>query len=51
MDGHGQPTLLYLVPCTLGLILILALLRREFKDLWVYEERAGPKPQDEILQA
>jgi signal peptide peptidase-like protein 2B len=26
MDGHGQPTLLYLVPCTLGLILILALL-------------------------
>lgn len=51
MDGHGQPALLYLVPCTLGLILILALLRREFKDLWVYEERAGPKPRDEILQA
>ena len=27
MDGHGQPALLYLVPCTLGIILILALLR------------------------
>lgn len=51
MHGQGQPALLYLVPCTLGLILILALLRREFKDLWVYEERAGSKPQDEIQQA
>lgn len=51
MHGQGQPALLYLVPCTLGLILILAFLRREFKDLWFYEECTCPKPQDEIQQA
>jgi len=51
MNGHGQPALLYLVPCTLGLILILAFLRRELKDLWGYEERASSKPQDDIAQA
>ncbi|XXG41453.1 hypothetical protein AAC387_Pa01g1904 [Persea americana] len=34
MDGHGQPALLYLVPCTLGLIIILGWLRGELRDLW-----------------
>ncbi|KAK9288813.1 hypothetical protein L1049_017278 [Liquidambar formosana] len=34
MDGHGQPALLYLVPCTLGLIVILGLVRGELKHLW-----------------
>ncbi|XP_022846416.1 signal peptide peptidase-like 3 [Olea europaea var. sylvestris] len=36
MDGHGQPALLYLVPCTLGLCIILGLVRGELKQLWSY---------------
>lgn len=34
MNGHGQPALLYLVPCTLGLCVILGLVRHELKHLW-----------------
>ncbi|XP_020245743.1 signal peptide peptidase-like 2 [Asparagus officinalis] len=42
MDGHGQPALLYLVPCTLGLIIILGWLRGELNDLWNYgKSRTG----------
>ncbi|KAF1880689.1 hypothetical protein Lal_00011748 [Lupinus albus] len=36
MKGHGQPALLYLVPCTLGVTVILALLRGDLKTLWSY---------------
>ncbi|XP_015581181.1 signal peptide peptidase-like 3 [Ricinus communis] len=36
MDGHGQPALLYLVPCTLGVCVILGLVRGEIKDLWSF---------------
>ncbi|KAK3416873.1 hypothetical protein EUGRSUZ_H02617 [Eucalyptus grandis] len=36
MNGHGQPALLYLVPCTLGLSIVLALTRRELKHLLNY---------------
>ncbi|KAJ9542920.1 hypothetical protein OSB04_029426 [Centaurea solstitialis] len=36
MDGHGQPALLYLVPCTLGTCIVLGLVRGELKDLWTY---------------
>ncbi|KAK8488316.1 hypothetical protein V6N11_068443 [Hibiscus sabdariffa] len=36
MDGHGQPALLYLVPCTLGVMVILGLVRGELKELWNY---------------
>ncbi|KAJ3701602.1 hypothetical protein LUZ61_005307 [Rhynchospora tenuis] len=36
MDGQGQPALLYLVPCTLGLFVILGWLRGELYDLWNY---------------
>ncbi|KAK3120122.1 hypothetical protein QOZ80_9AG0682030 [Eleusine coracana subsp. coracana] len=36
MDGHGQPALLYLVPCALGVIVILGWLRGELHDLWNY---------------
>lgn len=36
MDGHGQPALLYLVPCTLGLIVALGWMRGELSDLWSY---------------
>ncbi|KAE8022781.1 hypothetical protein FH972_008555 [Carpinus fangiana] len=38
MDGHGQPALLYLVPCTLGLAVILGLVRGELKHMWNYGE-------------
>lgn len=34
MNGHGQPALLYLVPCTLGTCVVLGAVRRELKDLW-----------------
>ncbi|XP_051133412.1 signal peptide peptidase-like 5 [Andrographis paniculata] len=34
MNGHGQPALLYLVPCTLGLCVVLGLKRKELKLLW-----------------
>ncbi|KAJ6880314.1 hypothetical protein NC652_033600 [Populus alba x Populus x berolinensis] len=36
MNGHGQPALLYLVPCTLGTCVLLALVRGELKNLWNY---------------
>ncbi|CAL5391856.1 unnamed protein product [Camellia sinensis] len=36
MNGHGQPALLYLVPCALGVSVILGLVRGELKDLWNY---------------
>uniref|UniRef100_A0A0D6QY32 PA domain-containing protein n=1 Tax=Araucaria cunninghamii TaxID=56994 RepID=A0A0D6QY32_ARACU len=51
MDGHGQPALLYLVPCTLGLIIIFGLLRGELKDLWNYGECAVSKPREETQNA
>ncbi|XP_022150361.1 signal peptide peptidase-like 2 [Momordica charantia] len=38
MDGHGQPALLYLVPCTLGVTLVLGMIRGELKQLWGYGE-------------
>lgn len=36
MDGNGQPALLYLVPCTLGVFIILGCVRGELKSLWNY---------------
>nr|AFK41165.1 unknown [Lotus japonicus] len=36
MDGNGQPALLYLVPCTLGVVVILGWIRGELKSLWNY---------------
>ncbi|XP_068645165.1 signal peptide peptidase-like 2 [Aristolochia californica] len=39
MDGHGQPALLYLVPCTLGVIVILGWRRGELRDLWDYDRK------------
>lgn len=45
MKGQGQPALLYLVPCTLGLIIILGCVRREMKDLWVGVE----EPKDAAI--
>ncbi|PIA25739.1 hypothetical protein AQUCO_10800023v1 [Aquilegia coerulea] len=36
MDGHGQPALLYLVPCTLGVAVTLGSIRGELSHLWSY---------------
>ncbi|KAJ0969155.1 hypothetical protein J5N97_022032 [Dioscorea zingiberensis] len=45
MDGHGQPALLYLVPCTLGTIIVLGLIRKELGELWNYgRERSDHNP-------
>ncbi|NP_001346469.1 uncharacterized protein LOC100217036 precursor [Zea mays] len=41
MDGHGQPALLYLVPCTLGVIVILGWLRGELYELWNFGKSPG----------
>ncbi|XP_022641583.1 signal peptide peptidase-like 2 isoform X3 [Vigna radiata var. radiata] len=37
MNGHGQPALLYLVPCTLGVAVVLGCKRGELSVLWNYE--------------
>ncbi|PKA61742.1 Signal peptide peptidase-like 2 [Apostasia shenzhenica] len=37
MKGHGQPALLYLVPCTLGLTVVLGWTRGEIGLLWNHE--------------
>lgn len=43
MNGHGQPALLYLVPCTLGVTVILGLMRGELKELWSFNANSpGP---------
>ncbi|VFQ92308.1 unnamed protein product [Cuscuta campestris] len=36
MNGHGQPALLYLVPCTLGTCVALGMIRGELRKLWNY---------------
>ncbi|PHT98165.1 Signal peptide peptidase-like 3 [Capsicum chinense] len=49
MNGHGQPALLYLVPCTLGVYVVLGLLRGELKDLWSYDSEST-KVADSLLE-
>ncbi|XP_026454523.1 signal peptide peptidase-like 2 isoform X3 [Papaver somniferum] len=41
MNGHGQPALLYLVPCTLGTLVVLGKVRGELRMLWDYDENAS----------
>ncbi|XP_057428096.1 signal peptide peptidase-like 3 [Lotus japonicus] len=45
MNGHGQPALLYLVPCTLGVAVILGCIRGELKKLWGYNEDPSSSPE------
>ncbi|KAH7670517.1 Peptidase A22B signal peptide peptidase protein [Dioscorea alata] len=47
MNGHGQPALLYLVPCTLGLIILLGYFKGELKDLWDYGRKRPLSSQTE----
>ncbi|KAJ8755401.1 hypothetical protein K2173_019199 [Erythroxylum novogranatense] len=51
MNGHGQPALLYLVPCTLGLCVILGLIRGELKDLWSYDMESSSSPKASLANA
>ncbi|XP_057794251.1 signal peptide peptidase-like 5 isoform X2 [Salvia miltiorrhiza] len=41
MAGHGQPALLYLVPCTLGTCVVLGLKRGELSLLWNHGNDSG----------
>ncbi|XP_009592078.1 signal peptide peptidase-like 4 isoform X1 [Nicotiana tomentosiformis] len=51
MDGHGQPALLYIVPCTLGTFLMLGKKRGELKHLWTRGEPDRPCPHIRLQQA
>ncbi|XP_018824430.1 signal peptide peptidase-like 3 isoform X1 [Juglans regia] len=53
MDGHGQPALLYLVPCTLGLVFILGFVRGELPHLWNYttEEEPASSSREQSVHA
>ncbi|KAL0382847.1 UNVERIFIED_CONTAM: Signal peptide peptidase-like 2 [Sesamum calycinum] len=41
MAGHGQPALLYLVPCTLGTCVLLGQIRGELYQLWSHSIDSG----------
>ncbi|CAI7744436.1 unnamed protein product [Closterium sp. NIES-53] len=48
MNGNGQPALLYLVPCTLGVIVLLAWRRGELSALWNRgEESSEPRVSED----
>ena len=51
MDGHGQPALLYIVPCTLGTFLMLGKKRGELKHLWTRGEPDRPCPHIRLQPA
>ncbi|CAL5413981.1 unnamed protein product [Camellia sinensis] len=51
MDGNGQPALMYLVPCTLGLVVILGLVRGELKDLWNYGTESPSQSRESFVEA
>ncbi|XP_061364171.1 signal peptide peptidase-like 2 isoform X2 [Gastrolobium bilobum] len=49
MNGHGQPALLYLVPCTLGVTVLLGCIRGELKSLWAYDaDSSSPRAPSEV---
>ncbi|XVF84410.1 hypothetical protein PTKIN_Ptkin17bG0035000 [Pterospermum kingtungense] len=41
MNGHGQPALLYLVPCTLGVCVVLGFMRGDLGKLWNYSPESS----------
>lgn len=51
MNGNGQPALLYLVPCTLGVTVILGLIRHELKQLWDYGAEVSPSSVEPSVDA
>ncbi|KFA77559.1 hypothetical protein S40288_05748 [Stachybotrys chartarum IBT 40288] len=47
---RGQPALLYLVPGVLGAIIVTALARGEFKELWTYTEDDSMDTVDVVVE-
>ncbi|KAK3363275.1 signal peptide peptidase-domain-containing protein [Lasiosphaeria hispida] len=50
ISNHGQPALLYLVPCVTGSVWVTALLRGELKELWAYTEDGSLDTEDVVVQ-
>eukprot|EP01026_Neomeris_dumetosa_P020673 TRINITY_DN1832_c0_g1_i4.p1 TRINITY_DN1832_c0_g1~~TRINITY_DN1832_c0_g1_i4.p1 ORF type:complete len:523 (+),score=73.41 TRINITY_DN1832_c0_g1_i4:68-1636(+) len=53
--SQGQPALLYLVPCTLGIVLILSLVRGEFVQMWRGKQadrydRVATQDEDDVVE-
>ncbi|KAK0730056.1 signal peptide peptidase-domain-containing protein [Lasiosphaeris hirsuta] len=48
--NHGQPALLYLVPCVTGSAWLTALLRGELKEVWAYTEDGSLDTEDVVVQ-
>lgn len=46
---HGQPALLYLVPGVLGSLVLTALARGEWKDMWKYTEDGSLDTEDVVV--
>lgn len=46
---RGQPALLYLVPGVLGSVLVTAVVRGEFKELWTYTEDGSLDTEDVVV--
>lgn len=49
MKGSGQPALLYLVPFTLGLVVLLGWWRQELQLLWLHEDNDERAVEEEKL--
>ncbi|KHN96508.1 intramembrane protease [Metarhizium album ARSEF 1941] len=47
---RGQPALLYLVPCVLGSMVLTALVRGEWKDMWKYTEDGSLDTVDVVVE-
>jgi minor histocompatibility antigen H13 len=48
--NHGQPALLYLVPCVTGALWLTGLWRGEFWDMWEYTEDGSLDTEDLIVE-
>ena len=46
---HGQPALLYLVPCVTGSVWLTGLVRGELKDVWGYTEDGSLDTKDVVV--
>lgn len=47
--NHGQPALLYLVPCVTGSVWLTGLVRGELKDVWGYTEDGSLDTKDVVV--
>eukprot|EP01023_Acetabularia_acetabulum_P067623 TRINITY_DN9362_c0_g1_i2.p2 TRINITY_DN9362_c0_g1~~TRINITY_DN9362_c0_g1_i2.p2 ORF type:complete len:245 (-),score=54.25 TRINITY_DN9362_c0_g1_i2:47-781(-) len=45
VTGLGQPALLYLVPCTLIAVILLSLSRKEFKRIWMFDDKGTTRQE------